>query len=193
MALNKVDLLEEGLLGDRAASRVGTLEDCVERTKASCPAACAVVPVSGLARDNIDTLAETLASKLPPSNYLYDPDFFTDRPQRFFVGEIIREQILEQFSKEIPYSCEVRVDRFKERTKDGRPFVAIDAVVLVARDSQKGILIGKRGRGIRDLGTAARRRLEDFLGAKVHLALRVKVSKEWRSDDAKLRQMGYPS
>ena len=193
VALNKVDLLEEGLLGDRAASRVGTLEDCLERTKASCPSACAVVPVSGLAKDNIDTLAQTLASNLPPSNYLYDPDFFTDRPQRFFVGEIIREQILEQFSKEIPYSCEVRVDRFKERMKDGRPFVAIDAVVLVARDSQKGILIGKRGRGIRDLGTAARRRLEDFLGAKVHLALRVKVSKEWRSDDAKLRQMGYPS
>merc|ERR1719174_407081 len=189
VALNKVDLLEEGLLGDRAASRVGTLEDCVERTKASCPAACAVVPVSGLARDNIDDLAQTLAANLPPSNYLYDPDFFTDRPQRFFVGEII----LEQISKEIPYSCEVRVDRFKERMKDGRPFVAIDAVVLVARDSQKGILIGKRGRGIRDLGTASRKRLQEFLDAKVHLDLQIKVSKEWRSDKSKLRQMGYPS
>ena len=151
VALNKVDLLEEGLLGDRAASRVGTLEDCVERTKASCPSACASWPVSGLAKDNIDTLAQTLASNLPPSNYLYDPDFFTDRPQRFFVGEIIREQILGSSPVEIPYSCEVRVDRFKERMKDDRPFVAIDAVVLVARDSQKGILIGKRGRGIRDL------------------------------------------
>lgn len=117
--------------------------------------------------------------------------YFTDRPQRFFVAEIIREQILRQFSKEIPYACEVRVDRFKERMKDGRPFVAIDAVVLVARESQKGIVVGKGGAGIKELGSAARARLEEFLQAKVHLALRVKVSKDWRSDDAKLRGMGY--
>ena len=89
----------------------------------------------------------------------------------------------------MPYSCEVVVDAFKE----AEAIIRIRALIFVSSDSQKGILIGKRGRGIRDLGTAARRRLEDFLGAKVHLALRVKVSKEWRSDDAKLRQMGYPS
>jgi GTP-binding protein Era len=194
VALNKVDLLQDGKLGDRAEQRVGSLAACLERVAAACPSAVEVVPVSGLEQE-VDDLARALAAQLPESDYLYDPEYFTDRPQRFFVSEIIRAQILEQFSKEIPYSCEVRVDRFKEKTthKDAKPYIAIDAVVMVSRDSQKGILIGTRGRGIRDLGTAARERIEEFLGAKVHLALRVKVAKDWRSDDLKLRQLGYPS
>ena len=87
----------------------------------------------------------------------------------------------------------MRVDRFKEATRDGAPFVAIDAKILVDRESQKGILVGKGGRAIRDLGTASRERLEAFLDAKVHLALRVKVAKDWRTDESRLRRLGYPA
>jgi len=196
VCLNKVDLFgddEDGrpFLGEAARSQAGSLDDCVARVRQAFPEAAAIVPASGLTGEGVEDLVAAVAANLPLSDYLYDPEYFTDRPQRFFVAEIIREQILRQFSKEIPYACEVRVDRFKERMKDGRPFVAIDAVVLVARESQKGIVVGKGGAGIKELGSAARARLEEFLQAKVHLALRVKVSKDWRSDDAKLRGMGY--
>lgn len=141
----------------------------------------------------VDELARALASELPESAALFDDEYFTDRPSRFFAAEIIREKILAQFAKEIPYSCEVRIDRFKEDLElKGRPFVNIDAAVLVARDSQKGILVGKRGAAIKAIGVAAREHLETFFDAKVHLALRVKVSKDWRADEGKLKAMGYP-
>lgn len=197
VALNKVDLLgrdADGFtkLGEDASRRVGTLEDCLARARNAVPDAVAVVPVSALDGD-VDELARLVADQLPLSEQLFDADYFTDRPSRFFAAEIVREQILQQFSKEIPYSCEVRIDRFKEDVlHKGKPFVAIDAHILVSRDSQKGILIGHQGKAIKEVGTAARKRLEAFFEAKVHLALRVKVSKDWRSDDAKLRTMGYP-
>ncbi|KAH8079118.1 GTP binding protein [Aureococcus anophagefferens] len=151
------------------------------------------VDLLGVDDDGYPLLGEAASRRLPESAALFDDEYFTDRPSRFFAAEIIREKILAQFAKEIPYSCEVRIDRFKEDLElKGRPFVNIDAAVLVARDSQKGILVGKRGAAIKAIGVAAREHLETFFDAKVHLALRVKVSKDWRADEGKLKAMGYP-
>jgi len=145
-----------------------------------------VVPLSGLKGDNVDRLAGLLTAHLPPGERLYPDDFLTDQPERFFVAEMIREQILRHTREEIPYSTAVVIDSFKE----GEPVVRIEASILVERDSQKGILIGRGGGMLKAIGSAARREIEAFLGTKIYLGLFVKVREGWREDPAVLDEMG---
>jgi GTP-binding protein Era len=145
-----------------------------------------VIPLSALEGDNVDVLGERLVAHLPEGERLYPEDFLTDQPERFFVAEMVREQILRHTREEIPYSTAVVVDSFKE----GDPLVRIEASILVERPSQKGILIGRGGAMLKAIGSAARREIEAFLGTKVYLGLFVKVREGWREDQAVLDEMG---
>ena len=154
--------------------------------------AAAAFAVSALHREGTDELRDRVLADLPPGPAYYPKDQLTDRPERFFVTEILREQILEHYYQEIPYAVEPVVEAFEEtRTKQGRPLVRISAVIYVERDSQKNILIGKGGRDIKAVGSHARERLEAFLGKKVFLETRVKVRPGWRNDDRQLERFGY--
>jgi GTP-binding protein Era len=174
LALNKIDLVDKPKLLP-LIDRYRGLLDFVE-----------VIPLSALTGDNVDLLAERLVANLPEGERLYPEDFLTDQPERFFVAEMVREQILRQTREEIPYTTAVVIDSFKE----GEPLVRIVASILVERDSQKGILIGKGGSMLKAIGTAARREIEAFLGTKVYLGLFVKVREGWREDPALLEEMG---
>ena len=145
-----------------------------------------IVPVSALRGENVELLADRLVANLPPGERLYPEDYLTDQPERFFVAEMIREQILRQTREEIPYATGVVVDSFQE----GEPVVRIEASILAERGSQKAILIGKGGAMLKSIGTAARREIERFLGTKVYLGLFVKVRERWREDPAVLEEMG---
>jgi GTP-binding protein Era len=146
-----------------------------------------VIPVSAKERFNLESVLEAVVSKLPVSPPWFDKDQFTDRNLRFFASEIIREKILENYSQEVPYSCEVVVDSFKE----GKDRYEISAVILVMRDSQKGIIIGKGGAALKKTGTEARIEMEDFFQKKVFLQLFVKVDEDWRESRRELRRFGY--
>lgn len=124
---------------------------------------------------------------LPESPPYFDKDALTDRPARFFVTEIIREKILETYDKEVPYSTEVVVEKFQEDEK----LIRINAMIIVERDSQKGIIIGKGGSMLKKVGMAARTEIEAFLEKKVFLELYVKVEKDWRNKDKQLKSFGY--
>lgn len=145
-----------------------------------------VVPLSGLTGENVELLAERLLAQLPEGPPLYPPDFLTDRPERFFVQELIREQVLARTREEIPYATGVVVESFKEAP--GR--VRIDASLLVERESQKGILIGKGGAMLKAIGSAARREIESFLGCPAFLGLFVKVREGWRESARVLDEAG---
>ncbi len=146
-----------------------------------------VIPVSALHRFNLDRVFETLLDKLPPSPAYYPKDELTDRSMRFFVSEIIREKILLYYKQEIPYSTEVAIDEYKEKEN----ITHITATIYVARESQKGIILGAQGRSIKGLGISARKQIEEFIESKVYLELRVKVSKDWRDDPNQLKRFGY--
>lgn len=146
-----------------------------------------VIPVSAKERFNLDSILNAIVSKLPVSPPWFDKDQFTDRNLRFFASEIIREKILENYSQEIPYSCEVAVESFKE----GKDRYEISAVIFVMRDSQKGIIIGKAGSALKKTGTEARIEMEDFFQKKVFLQLFVKVDSDWRENRRELRKFGY--
>ena len=146
-----------------------------------------VIPVSAKERFNLDSVLNAIVSKLPVSPPWFDKDQFTDRNLRFFASEIIREKILENYSQEIPYSCEVAVESFKE----GKDRYEISAVIFVMRDSQKGIIIGKAGSALKKTGTEARIEMEDFFQKKVFLQLFVKVDSDWRENRRELRKFGY--
>jgi GTP-binding protein Era len=148
-----------------------------------------IVPVSALTGENVDLLANLLLAHLPEGERLYPEDYLTDQPERFFVAEMIREQILRQTREEIPYSTGVVIDSFKE----GDLVVRIEASILVERDTQKAILIGRGGTMLKAIGTAARREIEAFLGTRVYLGLFVKVRERWREDPAVLGEMGLGS
>jgi GTP-binding protein Era len=145
-----------------------------------------VVPISARDGENVDRLSSLLLAHLPEGDRLYPEDFLTDLPERFFVGEMVREQILRLTREEIPYSTGVVIESFKE--EEG--LVRIEVSVLVERESQKGILIGKGGAMLKAVGTAARRQIEEFLGTKIFLGLFVKVRERWREDAAILDEMG---
>lgn len=145
-----------------------------------------IVPVSALKGDNVDRLEEVLLKALPEGPALYPDDYLTDQPERFFVAEIVRERILHRTRQEIPYVSGVVVESFKE--EEG--LVKIHAVIFVERDSQKGILIGKGGSMLKNIGTEARHQIEDFLGTKVYLNLFVKVRSNWRESEQILSEMG---
>ncbi len=146
-----------------------------------------IIPISALHRANINQLEDCISSYLPEAPPYYPKDELTDRPERFFVSEIIREKILTYYKKEIPYSVEVEIESFKEKPE----IIDIRALIYVNRDSQKGILIGKGGLALKKTGSAARIDIEKFLDKKVFLELFVKVKKNWREDPNQLKRFGY--
>ncbi|MCL4170140.1 UNVERIFIED_CONTAM: hypothetical protein GTU68_038481 [Idotea baltica] len=149
------------------------------------------IPISALEKFNTDTIIKLIVDLLPEGPPYYPKDQLTDKSERFFVSEIIREKILIQYKQEIPYSCEVIVEEFKETTNNKGKLTRIRAVIYVSRKTQKSILIGKDGFAIKALGTAARRDIEDFLEQNVFLELFVKVKDNWRDDDKMLKRFGY--
>ena len=146
-----------------------------------------VIPVSALYRANIDYIFERIIKSLPLGPPYYPKETLTDKSQRFFVSEIIREKILKYYSKEIPYSVSVVVESFNEEEN----IIRIRSIIYVLRDSQKGIIIGHQGKALKKTGTYARKDIEDFLGKKVFLELFVKVRKDWRNKTSILRNFGY--
>ena len=151
-----------------------------------------VIPISALKKKNTEKLLELILEQIPEGPVYYPKDQLTDRPERFFVSEIIREKILLQYKQEIPYFSEVAVTSFKESlTKKGEDLVRINATIFVGRKTQKSIIIGKNGTAIKRLGTDARKDLEIFLEKKVFLELYVKVKDNWRDDDRMLQHFGY--
>ncbi len=150
------------------------------------------VAISALKGDNLSVLLDKILHYLPEGPAYYPPDQLSDRPERFFTSEIIREKIFLLYEEEIPYACEVGIESFQETTtKDGQPLARIHAVIYVARESQKPILLGKGGSAIKKLGTLARQDLERFLQCKVFLELTVKVRENWRDDESLLKRFGY--
>ena len=146
-----------------------------------------IIPASAQENFNLEAIMNTVVEHLPESPAWYDKDTFTDRNLRFFASEIIREKILLNYKDEIPYSCQVEIETFKE----GEERYDIGAIIYVMRDSQKGIIIGKGGAALKKTGTAARIELEDFFQKKVFLQLLVKVDPDWRENRRELRKFGY--
>jgi GTP-binding protein Era len=149
----------------------------------------AVVPMCALVADNVDAVLSELGPLMPEQPPLYPPDMLSDQPERFFVTEIIREKIFEQFRQEVPYATEVIIAEYREENK--RDFIAAD--ILVERDSQKRILIGSQGAAIKAIGVAARADIEAFLDRPVYLELHVKVREGWRDSEDWVRRLGYNS
>lgn len=145
-----------------------------------------IVPVSALRGENTDRLEDVLVSHLPEGQALYPEDYLTDQPERFFVAEMVRERILHHTRQEIPYASGVVIDSFKEQ----EGLVRIEATVLVERESQKGIVIGRGGSMLKKVGSEARAQIEQFLGTQVYLGLFVKVRPDWRDSEQILGEMG---
>lgn len=164
------------------------LEKKVDEWKAKLPNA-EIIPISALKKFNLDNVMKRIVDLLPPGEAFYDKDSLTDKPERFFVSEIIREKILLKYNREIPYSVEVVVNSFKEEEK----IIRIQADILVERDSQKGIIIGHQGEALKKVGTMARKEAEAFFGKQIYLELFVKVAKDWRNSDFNLKNFGYSS
>jgi len=148
-----------------------------------------IVPISALQGDGVEILLAELLKILPEGPKLFPEDMITDLPERFLVAELIREKVFQLTRQEIPYATAVVVEEFKEREE--KNLVAIKATVQVERESQKGILIGEKGRMLKEIGRLARQEIEGLLGAKVFLELWVKVEKNWRDDPQALRRLGY--
>ena len=148
-----------------------------------------IFPISALESFNIQPVFDRILELLPEGPAFFDKDQLTDKPERFFVSEVIREKILKHYKKEIPYSVEIEVERFEE----GEDLIRIGAVIMVERDSQKGIIIGHKGSALKRVGTESRKDLEVFFDKKVFIELFVKVNKNWRSDARQLRRFGYNS
>ena len=146
-----------------------------------------VLPISALTGFYIPELLQILISELPTSPAYFPKDQLTDKPERFFVNEAIREQILAHYSKEIPYAVEVVTEEFLEDPK----IIRIRAIIMVERETQKGIIIGHKGSALKRVGIGARKSLQQFFGKKIHLELYVKVSKNWRSSTQQLKRFGY--
>jgi GTP-binding protein Era len=146
-----------------------------------------IIPISALLNFNIIKVFDRIVELLPEGPPYYEKDALTDRPERFFVSEIIREKIFFNYKKEVPYSTEVIVENFKEEEN----IIRIQAVIIVSRDTQKGILIGKQGLQLKKTGTSARIDMEKFFGKKVFLELFVKVEKDWRDSNRLLKEFGY--
>ena len=175
VVVNKVDL-----------SNPTELETLVEKWHTELPEA-RIVPVSAKESFNIEPLFQTILDLLPEGPAYYPKDTLTDKTLRFFASEIIREKILKFYDKEIPYSCEIAIDSYKEEPTIDR----ISATIYVSRDSQKGIVIGHKGEKLKKVGRAAREDMEAFLDKKVFLQLYVKVNDDWRNNDRELRRFGY--
>ena len=175
LLINKIDESDPKKLGD-----------IVEKWHSLLPNA-EILPISAKNKFGTDMLLKRIKELLPESPAFFDKDQLTDKPARFFVSEIIREKILLYYDKEIPYSVEVRVERFKE--DDNR--IHINAVIYVERDSQKGIIIGHQGVALKKVNTESRKALEKFFGKKIFLETFVKVDKDWRNSQRELDAFGY--
>jgi len=147
-----------------------------------------IIPISALNGDGLDHLKKAIYMALPEEEFFYPEDDISDAPERFFVADLIREKIFETFKKEIPYATCVLIDDFKERDK-GKDYIR--AVIYVERDSQKAILIGRKGAALKKVGEEARREIENFLGRTVYLELWVKVKEKWRKNKKFLKELGY--
>lgn len=150
-------------------------------------------PIAGMFPDGVKTIHDTQARAILPNGPpLYEIDALTDRNERFFASEIIRGALFRKLGKELPYCCEVRIEEFQEpKDNKSKPIIRMSATILVERNTQKRIVVGKGGNMIRQVGMDAREQLEDFLQEKVYLNLNVKVDKDWRKDSSKLKQYGY--
>ena len=148
-----------------------------------------IIPLSAATGDNVDQLERAICDRLPEGEPRYPPDFLTDRPERFFAAEIVREQVLRWTHAEIPFSSAVILDRFEE-PESTSGLLRLYCSIVVERDSQKPILIGKGGGMIKKIGTAAREELERFFQTKVFLDLHVRVKNEWREDEGVLSDIG---
>jgi GTP-binding protein Era len=146
-----------------------------------------IIPVSALHKFNLQAVLDRVIALIPVSPPYYDKDALTDRPIRFFVSEMIREQILQTYQKEIPYSCEIEIEEYKEEEE----LIRIRAIIYVMRKSQKGILIGHKGEKLKRVGTQARKNIEAFLEKQIFLQMYVKVDEHWRDEDRKLDKFGY--
>ena len=175
LIINKIDLTTQE-----------TLESLVAFWHSQLPEA-EIFPISAQERFGISQLFDAIKNALPECPPFFPKDQLTDKPARFFVNEIIREKILQNYDKEIPYSVEVEVESFKEEDK----LIRIDAVIYCERDSQKGIIIGKAGSALKRVGSQARKDIEDFFQKQVFLQLFVKVDKDWRSNTNRLKHYGY--
>ena len=175
VVINKIDL-----------TTPEALDALVERWHAELPAA-RIVPVSARENFNVEGLFGIVRELLPEGEAYYPKETLTDKTLRFFASEIIREQILRHYDKEIPYCCEIAIESYREEPAIDR----IAATIHVARESQKGIVIGHKGERLKKVGQAAREEMEAFLGKKVFLQLFVKVSDDWRNDDRALKRFGY--
>ena len=179
LVLNKVDLCDKASLLPRLAGyerEVGFAD---------------LVPVSAKTGENIDRLEAVLLSHLPEGDPLYPEDYLTDQPERFFVAELIREQVLQQTHDELPFATAVVVDKFEEPDEKG--LMRLFCTILVDRESQKPILVGRAGSRIKEIGTAARKELQQFFDTRVFLDLHVKVREGWREDERMLDSLGLPA
>lgn len=175
LLLNKIDLTTQELL-----------EEQIDYWQKKLPAAL-LYPISALRNFNIKEVFEEIVALLPESPPFYPKDQLTDKPERFFVNETIREKILRYYKKEIPYAVEVETEEFREEEN----IIHIRALIMAERESQKGILIGHKGIALKKTGTAARKDLEKFFGKKIYLELYVKVNKDWRKNPGQLKRFGY--
>ena len=162
------------------------LEEQVEFWKENVPNAL-IFPISAKENFNVSVVFDKIIELLPESPPFYPKDQLTDKPERFFVNEAIREKILLNYKKEIPYAVEVDTEEFQEDEN----IIRIQSVIMVERDSQKGIVIGHKGEALKKVGIQARETLEEFFGKKIHLQLFVKVNKNWRNNDRQLKRFGY--
>jgi len=177
LVINKIDLLNGG--SDELAGIISAWQARLPKAE--------IFPISATENFNIDNLMNRIVGLLPPSPPYFGKDALTDKPARFFVTEIIREKILGNYDKEVPYSTEVIVEKFDEKDTS----IHIMAVIYVERDSQKGILIGRQGTMLKKVGTAARKDIEKFFDKRVFLELFVKVEPNWRNRENKLKTFGY--
>lgn len=177
IVLNKIDISDQ-------AAVMGMMEEW----RKELPDA-TIIPVSAKEKFNLENVFDSILANLPEAPAWFDKETFTDKSLRFFASEIIREKILLNCSQEVPYSCEVTIERFKE----SRDRYDINAVINVMRDSQKGIIIGKKGSMLKKIGTEARLDMEDFFEKKVFLELFVKVEPDWRNEKKELKRFGYES
>ena len=175
LLLNKIDTSDQH-----------QLEEQMQYWKEKVPTA-EIYPISALEGFNVSEVLNRIIEVMPESPAFYPKDQLTDKPERFFVNEIIREKILMHYKKEIPYSVEVDTEEFFE--EEG--IIKMRSIIMVERDSQKGIIIGHKGSALKRVGVEARKDLEKFFGKQVHIELYVKVNKNWRSNDNQLRRFGY--
>ena len=181
LVINKIDLIDKA-----------TLSGLFEFWTSRIPNFKQALGISALKKDKTEALLQHIIGFLPEGPEYYPSDQLTDRPERFFVSEIIREKILLNYREEIPYACEVIIDSFKETTTTkGEPITRINALIYVARETQKSILLGKEGIAMKKLGTDSRKDMETFLQTRVFLEMTVKVRDNWRDDEKQLKNFGY--